>query len=55
LRGPGVVFLDERHSVYYLHSASISFLCHKIGEKKDLVGYLKTLPLHPLYTYNVPR
>jgi len=46
---PSILTLDATHSIYYLHSASISFLTHKMGQHKDLTGYLKTLPLHPLY------
>lgn len=49
LEHPSIVTADETWSIYYLHSASISFLCHKVGEHRDLEGYLRGLPLHPLY------
>lgn len=44
LSHPSIVILNEKHSIYYLHSASISFLCHKKIEDCDL----SRLPLHPL-------
>jgi hypothetical protein len=47
---PSVLVLDECHSVYYLHSASVSFLAFKMKpEKAEVVEYLSKLPLHPLY------
>jgi hypothetical protein len=49
LNHPSILFLDEKHSVYFLHSGSISFLTHKTHQVKDLVPYLRGLPLHPLY------
>lgn len=49
LNHPSVMFLDEKHSVYFLHSGSISFLTHKINEVQNLVPYLRGLPLHPMY------
>lgn len=50
-------FIDERHthSVYYLHSGSISYLAHKMGKVDSVVETLRSLPLHPLFsldTYN---
>lgn len=49
LNHPSILFLEDRYSVYYLHTGSISFLAHKIGEVKDPVSYFKSLPLHPVY------
>lgn len=47
---PSVVALDKCHSTYYLHTGSISFLVGgKMARHDNLVDYLRSLPLHPLY------
>lgn len=51
LEHPSILRLIERHSVYYLHSASISFLTNKIAKVGNPVDFIKTLPLHPLYNH----
>jgi hypothetical protein len=49
IKHPSVISLTEIHSVYYLHSGSISFLAAKMKrEMPDPVAYIKKLPLHPL-------
>lgn len=49
LRHPSIIVLNEKHSVYYLHSASISFLANKFKDEGcDFAKVVKTLPLHPL-------
>lgn len=51
LKHPSIVQLNECHSVYYLHSGSISFLGHKMKDeavKEDPIEYFRKLPLHPL-------
>ncbi len=53
LNHPTILRLAETHSIYYLHSASISFLAHKMPSVSKPVEYLKTLPLHPLYESTV--
>ena len=49
LNHPSILHLEECHSVYYLHSASISFLTYKIGKIENQVEVLRNLPLHPMY------
>lgn len=52
LKHPSIVVLHECHSVYYLHSASISFLVYKHREHGERFGdVIRTLPLHPLVQY----
>lgn len=49
---PSVVSIPERHSVYFLHSASISFLRYKYREHtndENAEEWLRSLPLHPLF------
>lgn len=50
LKHPSIVELNELHSVYYLHTGSISFLAHKIRDEsiENPVEYLRKLPVHPL-------
>lgn len=51
LAHPAVMHVSEAHSTYYLHTGSISFLVGgKMGVHGDTVEYLRSLPLHPLYT-----
>lgn len=55
LKHSSIIELDEIHSVYYLHTGSISFLAHKIRDHvKDPVNYIRKLPLHPLLENHVP-
>lgn len=54
LNHPSILRIDESHSTYYLHSGSISFLCHKMGKVKDPVTAIRKLPLHPVYEENRP-
>jgi hypothetical protein len=49
LKHPSIMHLEECHSVYYLHSASISYLTHKLGRDSNPVETLRRLPLHPMY------
>jgi len=49
LKHESIVELDEVHSVYYLHTGSISFLAHKIRDHvNNPIEYIRALPLHPL-------
>lgn len=50
LEHDSILHLNEEHSIYYLHSASISFLAHKMAKLKDkeTEAYIKKLPLHPI-------
>jgi len=49
LRHPSITVINEKHSIYYLHSASISFLSNKFkDEGSDFAKVIKRLPLHPL-------
>lgn len=49
---PSVIHIEECHSVYYLHSASVSFLAFKMTPTGEpIVEYLRKLPLHPLYNH----
>lgn len=48
LQHPSVLEVPEQHSIYFLHSGSISFLCHKMKQVNDIESYLRSLPLHPL-------
>lgn len=55
LKHPSIVHMPERHSVYYLHSASISFLSYKMAKTADPTAAIRKLPLHPVYeAANVP-
>lgn len=52
LQHPSIRVLDEKHSIYYLHSASISFLANKFrDEGGDFAQVIKRLPLHPLVNH----
>lgn len=46
--GPSVKETNADHSVYYLHTGSISFLLRKIPRNVDPVAVIRSLPLHPL-------
>jgi len=49
LRHSSIRVLNEKHSIYYLHSASISFLAHKFkDEGHEFAKVIDKLPLHPL-------
>lgn len=48
---PCVIQIDENYSVYFLHSASISFLAGKMNSAIDPVDYIRKLPLHPLVSH----
>lgn len=52
LKHPSIIEIPESHSIYYLHTGSISFMAHKMGDVKNPVEYLRKLPLHPVYWEN---
>jgi hypothetical protein len=49
LKHPQVHDVDACHSTYYLHSASISYLTHKVGGAGDISAEINKRPLHPLF------
>lgn len=53
LKHPQVVDINACHSTYYLHSASISYLTHKVGSANDISEEINKRPLHPLFNKSV--
>ena len=49
LNHPQVHDIAACHSTYYLHSASISFLTHKVGLHGNIASEITKRPLHPLF------